>query len=288
MEAIRKELAALGRSFIAKIDYQHKMNYPLPMQTVQCKRHSNCIPTIHVNNTCQQTQHSAAPYNPRQANSSADLFGKHSPTTIEQMICISSENLRKKLATENNIFFNGGRNDAAKFCAATAHAYSEKKIIEEVPIQLNAPLLIKCSAKMDSKGLDLPLNSEAAESGSSSTRRHEICSSGSTSSCSENTSNPGVDQDDCTTCLHDAFSASRSDSSSSLTSDRSNNSSDGNIGNTNDEIDCKVVQLSKTIEKQKKMPSLDSVENSRMPPIQLTQSDVADDFVMAKLPRLIY
>jgi hypothetical protein len=207
------------------------------------------------------------------------------------MICISSENLRKKLANENNIFSNGEINDAAKFCAATAHAYSEKTMIEEVPIRSNAPLVLNCIVKMDSKVLDLPLNfSEAAEYGSSSTRRHETCSSGSTSSCSENTSNPGVDEDGSATRFYDAFSASasRSDSSSSLSSDRTDNSSDGNLGNSNDEIDCKAVQLSKTIEKQKRRPSLDFMKNPCMPPIQPTQSDVADDFVMAKLPRLIY
>ena len=72
-------------------------------------------------------------YRPRQAHTSADLFGRQYPTTIEQMTFLSSENLRKKLASDNtmpsNAFHSGGRmgmSDAAKFCAAAAHAYSDK------------------------------------------------------------------------------------------------------------------------------------------------------------------
>lgn len=72
-------------------------------------------------------------YRPRQANTSADLFGRQYPTTIEQMTFLSSENLRKKLAADNtmpsNAFHSGGRmgmGDAAKFCAAAAHAYSDR------------------------------------------------------------------------------------------------------------------------------------------------------------------
>lgn len=72
-------------------------------------------------------------YRPRQAHSSADLFGRQYPTTIEQMTFLSSENLRKKLASDNtmpsNAFHSGGRmgmSDAAKFCAAAAHAYSDR------------------------------------------------------------------------------------------------------------------------------------------------------------------
>ena len=80
----------------------------------------------------------APPYRPRQAHSSADLFGRQYPTTIEQMNFLSSENLRKKLAADNTMPSNGfhlngrmGMGDAAKFCSAAAHAYSDKILVDD-------------------------------------------------------------------------------------------------------------------------------------------------------------
>ena len=92
--------------------------------------HSQANPHGHSNLT--------QPYRPRQAHSSADLFGRQYPTTIEQMNFLSSENLRKKLAADNTMPSNGfhlngrmGMGDAAKFCSAAAHAYSDKIQVDD-------------------------------------------------------------------------------------------------------------------------------------------------------------
>ena len=202
-----------------------------------------------------------APYRPRQAHSSADLFGRQYPTTIEQMNFLSSENLRKKLTATNampsNGFYTGGRmgmGDAAKFCSAAAHAYSDKNqsdnvakrklesisscihgADEDTTTAVSRPdsALVEAAfspEKVDLEASDLLLNFFNA-AGSSSTKGKKNDGSVSGSSGSGSTSNQGEqDGDDSVSNFSDVVdgdaSVSVSGRSSSLSSDRSDNNSD--------------------------------------------------------------
>ena len=114
-------------------------NHPHQNQSHHSHAHSQ-VQSNHGHSQSYSHGHSnlAQPYRPRQAHSSADLFGRQYPTTIEQMNFLSSENLRKKLAADNTMPSNGfhlngrmGMGDAAKFCSAAAHAYSDKIQIDD-------------------------------------------------------------------------------------------------------------------------------------------------------------
>ena len=204
----------------------------------------------------------APAYRPRQAHTSADLFGRQYPTTIEQMTFLSSENLRKKLAADNtmpsNGFHSGGRmgmGDAAKFCSAAAHAYSDKvqddSAVNKVKVEYHSASLAALTSSDSSKSLasesssssdkrkeikqvdleasDLLLNFFNAAGSSSSSSRKDGSTCGSSGSGS--TSNQGEqDGDDSVSTFSDAMdadvSASTSGRSSSLSSDRSDNNSD--------------------------------------------------------------
>ena len=202
-----------------------------------------------------------APYRPRQAHSSADLFGRQYPTTIEQMNFLSSENLRKKLTATNtmpsNGFYTGGQKgmgDAAKFCSAAAHAYSDKSQTDNVAkrkldsissstrgadqststaVSRPDSALIEAAhspEKVDLEASDLLLNFfNAAGSTSITGKRNDGSVSGSSGSGS--TSNQGEqDGDDSVSNFSDVVdgdvSVSVSGRSSSLSSDRSDNNSD--------------------------------------------------------------
>lgn len=224
----------------------------------------------------------AAPYRPRQAHSSADLFGRQFPTTIEQMNFLSSENLRKKLAADNTMPSNGfhpggrmGMGDAAKFCSAAAHAYSEKIQCDDVAKRRlesgnstsSSPQPSKPAVKsgsgseesvsgpelkvkqVDLEASDLLLNFFNA-AGTSSTKKQKNDGSVSGSSGSGSTSNQGEqDGDDSMSNFSDAVdgdvSASVSGRSSSLSSDRSDNNSDIDYSSHDDlENEMKSVSYS--------------------------------------------
>lgn len=201
---------------------------------------------------------SAPVYRPRQAHTSADLFGRQYPTTIEQMTFLSSENLRRKLAADNTVPSNGfnaggrmGMGDAAKFCSAAAHAYSERSQESGVPVKTHvanvpmAAVAMNTSSSLESltsessvegrrdikqldlEASDLLLNFFNAAGTSSGSKGKEGSTCGS--SASGSTSNPGEqDADDSAfSDVNDAdVSASLSGRSSSLSSDRSDGNSD--------------------------------------------------------------
>ena len=213
-------------------------------------------------------------YRPRQAHTSADLFGRQYPTTIEQMTLLSSENLRKKLAADNTVPSNGyntgGRmGDAAKFCSAAAHAYSEQSqggsVLNRIKIEnLSKPLVVLNSSssnisfvtessedkaseikQVDLEASNLLLNFfKSAGSGSSSKAKE---GNGSTcgSSGSGSTSNQGEpDGDDSVSTFSDINEADRSVSvsgrSSSTASERSEGNSDVDYSSPDDN-ECNLL-----------------------------------------------
>ena len=213
-------------------------------------------------------------YRPRQAHTSADLFGRQYPTTIEQMTLLSSENLRKKLAADNTVPSNGyntgGRmGDAAKFCSAAAHAYSEQSqggsVLNRTKIEnLSKPLVVLNSSssnisfvtessedkaseikQVDLEASNLLLNFfKSAGSGSSSKAKE---GNGSTcgSSGSGSTSNQGEpDGDDSVSTFSDINEADRSVSvsgrSSSTASERSEGNSDVDYSSPDDN-ECNLL-----------------------------------------------
>lgn len=205
-------------------------------------------------------------YRPRQAHTSADLFGRQYPTTIEQMTLLSSENLRKKLAADNTVPSNGynagGRmGDAAKFCSAAAHAYSEQSqgtsVLSRVKIEnMSKPLVVLNSSssnisfvseisedkvaeikQVDLEASNLLLNFFKSAGSGSSSKAQEGSTCGSSGSGS--TSNQGeLDGDDSVSTFSDINEADRSVSvsgrSSSTASERSEGNSDVDYSSPDD------------------------------------------------------
>lgn len=267
-----------------------------------------------------------APYRPRQAHSSADLFGRKFPTTIEQMNFLSSENLRKKLAADNtmpsNGFHSGGRmgmGDAAKFCSAAAHAYSEeiqcddlaKRKVESGSSTSSTSQPTKQAAKsgsdsgsgesvsgpelevkqVDLEASDLLLNFFNA-AGTTTTKKQKNDGSVSGSSGSGSTSNQGEqDGDDSMSNFSDAVdgdvSASVSGRSSSLSSDRSDNNSDIDYSSHDDiENESKSVSYSPhPAENEREKKGKRSAEESYH--LAEAGETPADKSFAAKIPRLV-
>lgn len=245
---------------------------------------------------------SVAVYRPRQANTSADLFGRQYPTTIEQMTFLSSENLRRKLAADNTVPSNGfnaggriGMGDAAKFCSAAAHAYSERVQESSLPVKTQVVNIPKAAAAMntssslesltsqssveertDIKQLDLEASDlllnffNAAGTGSGSKGKE-----GSTcgSSASGSTSNQGeLDGDDSAfSDVNDVdVSVSLSGRSSSPSSERSDGNSDVDYSSP-EETECKLPK--KTYFK---------VDNNRENSFDITNKSSEDNAVVKK------
>jgi hypothetical protein len=271
-----------------------------------------------------------APYRPRQAHSSADLFGRKFPTTIEQMNFLSSENLRKKLAADNtmpsNGFHSGGRmgmGDAAKFCSAAAHAYSEEIQCDDLakrkaesgssasstlqPFKQPSKQAAKSGSEVESEesvsgpelevkqvdleASDLLLNFFNA-AGTTTTKKQKKDGSVSGSSGSGSTSNQGEqDGDDSMSNFSDAVdgdvSASVSGRSSSLSSDRSDNNSDIDYSSHDDiEHEGKSVSYSPhPAESEREKKGKRSAAESYH--LAEGADTVADKPFAAKIPRLV-
>jgi hypothetical protein len=261
----------------------------------------------------------AAPYKPRQAHSSADLFGRQYPTTIEQMNFLSSENLRKKLTATNtmpsNGFYTGGRmgmGDAAKFCSAAAHAYSDKsqtdnvakRKIESISSSTHridqGPSAVVARPdsdtveaafspeKVDLEASDLLLNFFNA-AGSSSTTGKKNDGSVSGSSGSGSTSNQGEqDGDDSVSNFSDVVdgdaSVSVSGRSSSLSSDRSDNNSDIDYSSHDDTENVYKSDSYSPKSAPKEASSKDAQVKESYKPVIIEKSD--QEPCKANIPRL--
>lgn len=241
-----------------------------PQLLLQRSQHHNSAPKVAPN---------APSYRPRQAHTSADLFGRQYPTTIEQMTFLSSENLRKKLAADNtmpsNGFHTGGRmgmGDAAKFCSAAAHAYSERIQDDGAQIKTKIETQSKSTVSFNSSSSVASFTSESSDEKKEVTKQVDLDASdlllnffnaagakttskgkdGSTcgSSASGSTSNQGEqDGDDSVSVYSDVndadVSASLSGRSSSLSSERSDGNSDVDYSSPDDN-DCNPNIQSKT------------------------------------------
>ena len=274
----------------------------------------------------------AAPYRPRQAHSSADLFGRQYPTTIEQMNFLSSENLRKKLvankAMPSNVHSGGrmGMGDAAKFCSAAAHAYSDKiqteDTIKRIKLEnVSGSLSVRSGSgsgsasssssgssnssgarkenkekeakQVDLEASDLLLNFFKA-AGSTTTKSQRKEGSVSCSSGSGSTSNQGEqDGDDSVSNFSDAVdgdvSASVSGRSSSLSSDRSDNNSDIDYS-SHDEVESESKSVTYSPipgQKGQKDNNVLVQKKNGYHPASVDIDDNDNDKYIAKTPRLL-